>query len=501
MVIDQETPTPSVLHKLITWSWLWLSVSFFVVGVSWALSSPVGSAPDDDYHLTSIWCATGEREGACVDTGLTPPKFIVTAGAVNSSFCYATKPDQTGDCADYELNSTELVLTDRLNNIQQLYPGGYYAVMSIFVGPDVEKSVYFMRIFNVLVTSILLGLLLRLAPRGIGQASALTIVAAYIPLGLFLIASTNPSGWAISGVLFFLAYSLCLMFQDSWRSGKTWVLAGGVVATGLMAITSRVDSAAFIVVAVVLISILAGFTRIRAQIAGYLILLVMALLGIWTYFAVTPLTGEVVLGSAEPAASLLWNNLVNIPSLIYGIVGDWPLGWNDTPLPSLVSVVGILVVGALAYAGFSDVSTRKLVVVALAFIALVGFPVAFLQSQSAGINEVIQSRYLLPLFAIFIFTVLLAVRVDQPIRLSKTPIVLMAIALWVSSSVAFWVNTHRYSMGNSVSLFEVDVAWSSMPSLAGITLLAVISSGIFVCGAFAYSYREGEWRRIGDSNP
>lgn len=501
MVIEQEARTTTLLHKLITWSWLWLSVSFFVVGVSWALSSPVGSAPDDDYHLASIWCATGEREGACVDTGLTPPKFIVTAGAVNSSFCYATKPDQTGDCTDYELNSTELVLTDRLNNIQQLYPGGFYAVMSVFVGPDVEKSVYLMRIFNVLVISILLGLLIRLAPRGIAQASALTIVVAFIPLGLFLIASTNPSGWAISGVLFFLAFSLSLMFQDSWRSGKTWVLAGGAVVSGMMAITSRVDSAAFIVVAVVVAASLVGARRIREQIAGFSILLAMALLGIWTYFTVTPLSGETVLGSAEPTANLLWNNVVNFPSLIYGIVGDWPLGWNDTPLPSLVSVVGILVVGALMYAGLSEVSARKLLVAALAFIALVGFPVTFLQSQSAGVNEVIQSRYLLPLFAIFIFVVLLSVRVNEPIRLSKAPIVLIAIALWISSSVAFWANTHRYSMGNSVSLFEVDVAWSPIPSLAGTTLLAVISSGIFICGVFAHSYREGEWRRIGDSNP
>ena len=37
-------------------------LSLFLLGVvafgSWALSSAVGSAPDDDYHLTSIWCSS-----------------------------------------------------------------------------------------------------------------------------------------------------------------------------------------------------------------------------------------------------------------------------------------------------------------------------------------------------------------------------------------------------------------------------------------------------------
>ena len=51
------------------WAWIWLPLAFFVTCAGWALASPVGAAPDDDYHLASIWCAQGEREGVCVRPG------------------------------------------------------------------------------------------------------------------------------------------------------------------------------------------------------------------------------------------------------------------------------------------------------------------------------------------------------------------------------------------------------------------------------------------------
>ena len=38
---------------------------FFVLLTLWSLSSPIGSGVDTDYHLTSIWCANGTRDGIC----------------------------------------------------------------------------------------------------------------------------------------------------------------------------------------------------------------------------------------------------------------------------------------------------------------------------------------------------------------------------------------------------------------------------------------------------
>ena len=38
-----------------------VGVTMFVTGATWALSSPAGSSPDDDFHLPSIWCGWGSR--------------------------------------------------------------------------------------------------------------------------------------------------------------------------------------------------------------------------------------------------------------------------------------------------------------------------------------------------------------------------------------------------------------------------------------------------------
>lgn len=487
---------PSRWKRVVAWSWLWIPISFFLVGSSWALTSPVGSAPDDDYHLASIWCAQGEREGVCLDTGLNPAKYVVTAGAVNASFCFAGQPAITGECTDYELNSTELILTDRLNNIQNLYPGGYYRVLSIFVGPDVEKSVYLMRIFNVLLTSLLLALLLKFAPRAISRAGLFAIASTFIPLGIFVVASTNPSGWAVTGVLFFLAFGLALMHQESWRAWRTYILALGVIISGLMAVTSRVDSAAFTALALILIAVLSGLSRLRNQLPGFLIVLVIALVGVWTYFTVTPLTGETGLGSSEPTPDLFLTNLVELPSLVQGIVGGWPLGWNDTPLPSLVAVTGLLVLGGMVVVGLTDIALTRAWAVAIAFVALVGFPLAFMQTQGVGVGEVIQSRYLLPLLAVLIFVVMLGNHMAEVRVIPRAPSTVMGVALWVSVNVALWANIHRYAIGSDNGLFEtgifetgafdvdINAAWSYVPSLTAVTVLSLAASGVFLLGVF-----------------
>lgn len=480
-----------MINQLNRWRWVWLPFAFLVLGSAWAVSSPVGSSPDDDYHLASIWCAQGDKDQTCQDTGLTPSKFIVAAGAVNSAFCFATKPEVTGECTAFELNSREMILTDRVNNIQQLYPGGYYSVLSVFVGSSVETSVYTMRIFNVVIFSLLLALLLRVVPAGISQAAVLAIVATFTPLGVFLIASTNPSGWAIGGVLYFLAFGLALVNRSSWKHKGTWLIAIATVITGLMAVISRVDSAAFVSVAALLIFVLSGKRQILHRVPQALIVFVMAMIGVVTYLTVTPLQTSGELGTSKDVPDLFLNNLIDLPQLIQGIVGGWPLGWNDTVLPSVVSVIGLLVVGALFFAGMSHLWMNKSIAVAVAFVAFLGFPLAFMQTQGVSVGEVIQSRYLLPLFSVLIFVIMLMPRMKEPLNLPRGAAIVMAAGVWLTSSLAFWTNAHRYSVGDTFGLFEVSVFWSYGPPLWVTTTLVVVASAIIVAGTFLFQIFPG----------
>ena len=485
-------------HLLLTRKWVWLPISFFLLGSAWAVTSPVASAPDDDYHLASIWCAQGDRDQACQDTGLVPQKFIVAAGAVNSAFCFATKPEATGDCTASEVNSTEMILTDRVNNIQHLYPGGYYSVMSVFVGADVEKSVYLMRLFSVFVVSALMAVLIRVVPNGIRQATLIAIAVTFIPLGMFLVASTNPSGWAISGTLFFFAFGLALLYRSSWRHPGTWVIAATVCISAIMAMSSRVDSAAFISVVTVAVFILAGWRRITGNILGSLLLVALAVAGAVTYFLVTPIEASGELGTSEPGSNLLWTNLIEFPYLVQGIVGGWPLGWNDTPLPAFISVIGLLVIGAVTYVGLSHVWVNKAAALAFTFIAFIGFPLVFMQTQGIAVGEVVQSRYLLPLFAVLITVVMIPARVKNPIQIQRVPAILITLGLWISSSLAIWVNAHRYSSaaadtsdgGNN--LFSADIVWSYGPPLIVTVTVGVLAGAVFVAGVFVGSSERRE---------
>lgn len=475
------------------WKWIWLPISFFLLGSTWAVTSPVASAPDDDYHLASIWCAQGDRDQACQDTGLDPRKFIVAAGAVNSAFCFATKPDVTGDCTVSEVNSTEMILTDRVNNIQQLYPGGYYSVMSIFVGVDVEKSVYLMRLFSVFVVSALMAALIRVIPDGIRQATLVAIGVTFIPLGMFLVASTNPSGWAISGTLFFFAFGLALLYRSSWRHQGTWLTAVALCISAIMAMTSRVDSAAFISVITMVVFVLAGKRRMVGNIPGSILLVVLAVAGAVTYFMVTPIQASGELGNSEQTSNLLWTNLVEFPYLVQGIVGGWPLGWNDTPLPAFIPVIGLLAIGAVAYVGLSNVWMNKVVALVVTFIAFVGFPLVFMQTQGIAVGEVVQSRYLLPLFAVLIAVLMIPARVKKPIIIQRFPAILIAVGLWISGSLAIWANAHRYSSTSADTssglsgLFSVDIVWSYGPPLFLTIMVAVVAGAVFVVGVFAGS--------------
>ena len=485
-------------HRLLTWKWVWLPFSFFLLGCAWAVTSPVASAPDDDYHLASIWCAQGDRDRACQDTGLVPQKFIVAAGAVNSAFCFATKPDVSGDCTASELNSTEMILTERVNNIQHLYPGGYYSVMSVFVGSDVEKSVYFMRLFSVFVVSVLMAVLIRFVPSGIRQATLVAIAVTFIPLGLFLVASTNPSGWAIAGTLYFFAFGLALLYRSSWRTPGTWVIAAALCISAIMAMSSRVDSAAFLSVATIAIFALAGWRRILGHVPGSLLLLVLALAGVVTYFMVTPIEASGELGTSEPGSNLLWTNLIEFPYLVQGIVGGWPLGWNDTVLPAFVSVIGLLVIGAITYVGLSRVWVNKAVALGITFAAFVGFPLVFMQTQGIAVGEVVQSRYLLPLFAVLVAVVMIPTRVKTPIQIQRVPVILIVCGLWISSSLAIWANAHRYSSvaadssGGFSSLFSADIVWSYGPPLIVTITVGVLAGAVFVSGVFVGSSERRE---------
>jgi hypothetical protein len=411
----------------------------------------------------------------------------VPTNVVSAAECYAFKAEVNASCVR-DLPEG-MSATDRVNVTANLYPGGYYRVMALFVGPDVERSVLMMRLANAVLASMLLALLIRVVPVGIGRAGLLAITVTFIPLGLFLVASTNPSGWAIVGLSLYLAFALALVGRTNWRSRRTWLIAGATLVTGLMAVTSRLDAAVFVIIASVLVAVLTGIARLRRAWPAALLVAVVSILGAITFLGHgTPsFSGEGTgVGGADPGVGLLLTNATYLPILFVQALGFGGLGWNDTVLPPLVGAMGVLALGALAYAGLTVLPRRKAWAAALAFVALMSVPLVILQRDGLAVGEAVQPRYLLPLLALLVLVLCLGPRSGKPLELGSAPALALAAGLSVSAVVSYWANAHRYFGGADTGLFDLklDPAWLSATGvpLWLTTLMTGAASIVFVAG-------------------
>lgn len=465
------------------WAWVWISLAFLITTLGWGLASPIGSAPDDDYHLASIWCGLGEREGVCIDPRVSPATLLVPTPVVQSEDCYAFKPDVPANCQEPVLSSTDLVGTQHINQIDGLYPGAYYQVMSLLVGPDVGHSVLVMRLVNALIATLLLAAVLRLLPAGLAAAGTLAVVVTFVPLGLSLVASTNPSSWSIIGLGTFWAFTLAFLQRPSVQDRRGILIASAMVVSAMLAIAARVDSAAYVALTAVIVVTLAGWRAAVHRPWRLGLVAVLALVGVATYLnrgqALTG--GEQTLGTTDAGAGLLLTNLAYFPVLVQGVVGGWNLSWNDVLMPPLVPIVGVLVLGALAYRGLLQTWPRKLWAAGLSLIALVAVPVAYLQSQRLGVGEVVQPRYLLPLLTVLVGVLALGPRLGRPLSMPRVPGIVLALALSISSTLGYWAYTHRFVAGNGVGLFDPDLLLSltALPSM----LVVGFASTVLVIGA------------------
>ena len=471
--------------------WLWLTpLALLVVFFAWAATSPVGSSPDDDYHLASIWCANGERAGVCEIDPQDPTVRLVPESVGFAHECFAYDATVTANCA--EGLSSSVVATDRVNNVQGLYPSDFYRVMGLLVGPDEVRSVLSMRVANALIAVGLMALALRVLAPGIRSAVMVVVVVLYIPLGLFIIPSTNPSSWTLTGITFLWAFGLALAQRHDWRSRRTWVIAAATVLSAALAIGSRVDAAAYVALVVAVVLVLTGLCRARRSWISTALLGSIALIGL-AQFATFGTPGSGVsggMGGAEPGLGLLAMNVVYLPVYFSGAVGGMAQGWNDTALPPMVFVFGLLVLGALAYRGIQQLSTRKTAATLLALAAMVAVPLAFLQREGLGVGEVVQARYLLPLMVVFFATLSLPAAFAKA-RTAGLP--LPRSAAWsigtlmaATASLSLWVHAHRYAAGTTRGLFDIDLQmdWTG---LLAIPLPLVAAVGVFASIAYVFA--------------
>ena len=456
---------------------------------AWAFASPIGAAPDDDYHLVSTWCALGGSE-AC--TPVADPNLRRVSNAFASSTCYALMSDRSAACQDERGISLTgpTSVTDR-GNFHHKYPRVFYGAMRLFAGSDLVRSALVMRLVNLALFVGLATALAVLLPASRRQTLLWGWLVSLIPLGVFLIPSNNPSGWAITGVgTAFMA--LLGWFETLGR--RRWALGALYVAGIVMSAGSRSDAAIFAAGATLVASLLTWsrqrewLLRSILPVAG---LLVIGVLFFTTSKADVGLNGIPGTGPGayigSPAA-LAVHNLFALPYLWTGVWGTWALGWFDTQLPAVVPWAAAGAFVTVAFAGLGLLTKRKAVASAGVLAMLVLLPVYLLTAGGDTVGFQFQPRYLLPLIVLFSLVLVTAPSGSPTVRFNRVQTFAILGALAIANLVSLQVNIRRYATGANHQGFNLEEGvywwWHGVPfgpmavwfvgSAAFVGLLAVL---------------------------
>jgi hypothetical protein len=467
--------------------------------LAWVFASPVGSSPDDDFHLTSIWCANSSN--ASCQPGTDASSRIVPKALVEAP-CFAHDRYTSAACQlkDFTFESKPAVETSR-GNFDGEYPPVYYAVMSIFAGSNIVLSVILMRVFTVLLFLGITIALYVLLPTFRRPTLVWSWAITTIPLGVFLLASNNPSSWAIIGLG--SAWQALLGYYET--TGKRRIALGALFAASVvMAAGARSDAALYSVVAIGVV-IWLTFLRRRSYLLLSILPVVMALVAVFFVLTstqtgsglhgFTPTTSG---GAASGAATndsgtttvspsqggtgfgLLAYNLLNAQSLWAGVFGHWGLGWIDTPLPAVVAFGATAVFVVVAFTGLARMSWRKLIVTIGLVVVLWALPVYVLQRGGEAVGTDVQPRYILPLIVLFGGVILLT-RAGQRLSFTRVQLILVVATLSFANLVSLHVDIQRYVAGNNHSAIDLDAHdgwWWSMP---------ISPNVVWIVGSLAYA--------------
>lgn len=435
--------------------WLLAAVSCLIVGLSWAVAYPPAGAPDDDFHLGSIWCAWGDAGGLCREINQAGPAYSVVSvpPLARLRSCFAYQQGTSAACQFAEPASDD----ERRANVGG-YPGGYYSVMRLFASEQGLISVLLMRIVSWVLCLAMLGVGAWL----LGKRQALRVglywLIVSVPLGLFLYASNNPSGVAIAAEAATFAATLATFRSSTTRRA----LGCGALAAlfSLTAIVTRPDGLHFSLAAVVIAGLLGlraapwwgrhavplrvSASRLQPVVLGLIPLVSVLLLAVVTR---NP-SGEAFVTSASGHDQTSVSALSNLGELPRVYVGPFAttLGWLDTPMPALVWVPGALVLGAIVAIGLRQARSRRLVVAGLLVMVMAAVPTALLQAGDQSVGHWVQPRYLFSLLLILVAVFAVNLRSDR-VRLAPAQAWGLAIVAVAVHAVALHQLMLRFIVG------------------------------------------------------
>lgn len=470
-----------------------VTLAAIICGAMWALSSPPGSSPDDNYHQATIWCVdatSSTSTDTCRVVGeseTTDGRVVEVPALVANPSCFAFVPTESGAC--------QLPLAGRTATTEALdngtYPGGFYRVMHLFVRDSVPESVVAMRIVNVTLAALLLGAIAMLTTTAVRRLMVLTLVPVLIPLGWFILASVNPSSWALSGLTTW-GFALHTLFLVDGRRRR--VAAGVLGALGLVvALSARGDAPVYAGTITVAVCVL-HWRTLWADKRLVAIPALVAAVCLWRVLAAAQVA-SIAGASAETERTLdqvVPNLLLEWPALFSGMFGyGFGLGWLDTSVNSVTAYPVALVIGFLGLTGLGRMAGPKAIAAVVIFLPMLVVPVLTLYRTRLIVGESVQPRYILPLMPMLL-AILLVDRVgDRTVRLSRVQAVLIWLALTVATAAAIYANARRYVTGidGPTMIDSLEWWWESAPSPGVVTVIGGLAFAMFAAPMVVMHWR------------
>jgi hypothetical protein len=460
------------------------------LGLAWVLASPVGAAPDDSFHLASIWCAPTAPDDACTNLGdayAAGKDFVeVPAEIAFPAHCFAFDPFVSAACP----GAIEPGTTARALANDGIYPGLYHAVMGLAVGDEPVDSALLARALSWVICVALLAGGWSVLPHRHRSGYLVMLLVTAIPSALSLWTSTNPSGVVVAAISAAWCAVIALIHAGERRER---LIAGFLLAVALVAAAgSRADGGVYAFVAVAAACVLLwrrGRETLPAVLgagaAAGLALAVSVLVLNRRVVGIEELVTPVDEGATSSTGGVLWNNLREIPYFLTANLGTEPIGMLDVPMPRIIWASTLATFFGLGFFGLARLDRAKALSLVCVFGGLLAIPYVLLWRGSDPVGFEVAARYALPLVPILGFTLLYWRRATSVASLTAVQLSTVLVLTVIAHSVALHSSIRRYVTGVDNLSIDLDAGrewWWDIP---------ITPNMVWVLGSLAFAALAG----------
>ena len=466
------------------------SVSFLLLLCTW-LSVPYGASGDMDFHMTSIWCGHGEKDGLCTNIDR-------ANNTAEVPFMFQMCNSRNIDYWPYCEVETENPPTQRLRMASPEKLSFYYRIAHVFVNDEVQASVFRIRLFNSMISTLMISFLLTLTTRKIRFAAITGLTFSIIPFGIQHFSGVTTRGWAILGVTTSWAFLASYLKTQKHHFKLRRLQLFAFLFTFLLALLSRIDSLMMVLITslVVVISHLHSNTQADKRRVKFFVLGLGFLTFVAQYLPILKNYAKFYIPVEYGTAQYFLFQVVHIPE---GVADWWnyQIGQNGSG-PGVVGLIGITLFSInLAFALQKSDLHQRIIVATFTFII---FILLMKSSSAAGSFVPLTGFYTLGLAVPWLGLAIANSRNTTQFMMT-TGNRRTAIALLSFSYAVFFYNTLEFytRRGANLGFFETvslnDTWWWNIgvgPNfvyLAGIALFPIFLTSVWRATPLEFSER------------